>query len=353
MKNKQGVSRRAFISRTSFIGAGLAGLSPQVPYTHNADEARNPSREICVAALDLKEFRTVETIESRMATAMKRMRELAALKPDIVCLPELFSTVDVDEKKSISELAEDETAPGPVTRAVAEFARINKCYVACPLYTKKDGHYYNSSVLLDRKGDIVGVYHKIHPAKSEMMPSGFADDVRITPGALEQSVIETDFGKVGMQLGYDVHWTDGWEKLKKLGAEVIIYSATRSAGRRLNYFAWSCNCYIVSSSPESSEIVDMSGNVLESSSFFVRYAWSRINLNKINTDTWPTNQRLAAICRKYQNRVNIKVWGNTEVITIESRDAGLDVKDILEEFELQTIDQVVESSKIVQDQYRP
>ena len=43
------------------------------------------------------------------------MEEVTGLQPDIVCLPELFDTMWVDEKKPLSEVAEDEKFPGPVT----------------------------------------------------------------------------------------------------------------------------------------------------------------------------------------------------------------------------------------------
>jgi hypothetical protein len=37
------------------------------------------------------------------------------------------------------------------------------------------------------------------------------------------------------------------------------------------------------------------------------------------------------------------------VITIESRDPQIRVKDVLKEFKIQTIDEVVETSRVIQD----
>lgn len=350
MEKNYSVSRRSFIGKATVVGAALAVPSGFAQASRKRIDAK---RDISVATIDVKEFRTVETLEARMSTVLERMDEVAAMKPDMVCLPELFNTVGVKEKKTIRELAEDEVNPGPVTSSIAAFARTNSCYVACPLYTKKDGHYYNSVILIDRKGSIAGVYHKIHPTKEEIIGIRGSGDARITPGAFGQSAVETDFGKIGVQLGYDVHWTDSWEDLKKQGVDIILYSSAFSAGRMLSYFAWSNNCYIISSTPELSQIFDVSGNVLDSSSFFVRYAWAKVNVEKVNTDTWPTNSRISAIYRKYGDKVRIKVWGNTEVITIESRDPELNVNDIMKEFDLETVDEAIERSRIVQEKYRP
>ncbi|HLT73100.1 MAG TPA: carbon-nitrogen hydrolase family protein [Cyclobacteriaceae bacterium] len=350
MEKKYGVTRRSFIGKATAMGAGLAMPSGIVRASADRSAAL---RDICLATIDVKEFRTVETTEARMRTVLERLEEVAGMKPDIVCLPELFSTVGVKEKRTVRELAEEEGIPGPVSSKIAAFARTNNCYVTCPVYTKTKGHYYNSVILIDRKGSIAGVYHKIHPTKEEITGMGGSGEARITPGTFGQAVVETDFGRVGVQLGYDVHWTDSWEDLKKQHVDIILYPSVFSARRMLRYFAWSNNCYIVSSTPELSQIFDVSGNVVDSSSFFVRYAWARVNIEKVNTDTWPTNYRISAIYRKYGDKVSIKVWGNTEVITIESRDPELNVEDILKEFDLETVDEGVERSRIVQEQYRP
>jgi hypothetical protein len=258
----------------------------------------------------------------------------------------------VTEEKPISEVAEDENIPGPVTSRIAEFAKKHNCYVACPVYTKKDGHFYNSSLLIDRKGSIAGVYHKIHPEKSEILPDQSKGNVGITPGALDQPLFETDFGKVGMQISDDANWSDGWDNLKKQGAEVILFSSAFPGGRMLNYFAWRNNCYIISSSGVNARVVDMSGNDLDSSSTFVCMAWAKINLEKLNTDTWAANRRLPDLFNKYGDKLGIKVWNNTNTVTIESLDPEVKIKDILKEFELQTVDQEIETSHLVQDKYR-
>jgi predicted amidohydrolase len=354
MKNKQGVSRRNFIRQTSLgLGAGIVGVSiPSCKADIPAENKKLP-RDICVASVDLKGLWPDTTRESRIKNILARMKDVAGLQPDIICLPELFDTIWVNEQITLSEVAEDEDVPGPVTSRIAEFANKYSCYVVCPVYTKKEGHFYNSSLLIDRKGSIAGVYNKIHPVKSEIIPESSSKyDCGILPGALDQPVIETDFGKVGMQICYDANWSDGWDSLKKKGAEIILFSSAFPGGRMLNYYAWRNNCYIISSTGGDARVVDMSGNDLDSSSTFVRFAWANINLEKVNADTWPTNDRIPEMFNKYGKRLGIKVYDNTGVITIESRDSGIKVRNILKEFDIQTIDENIKASEVVQDKYR-
>jgi beta-ureidopropionase len=354
MKNKIGVSRRNFIRQTSLgLGAGIVGVSvPSCKVNIPGDKIKS-HREVSVASVDLKGLWPDTTRESRIKRILDRMKDVAGLQPDIICLPELFDTMWVSEERTLSEVAEDENVPGPVTGIIADFAKKYNCYVVCPLYTKKNDHFYNSSLLIDRKGGIAGVYNKIHPVKSEIIPDRSSKDTSgVLPGALDQPVIETDFGKVGMQICYDANWSDGWDNLKKKGAEIVLFSSAFPGGRMLNYYAWKNGYYIMSSTGGDARVVDMSGNDIDSSSTFVRYAWAKINLDKANLDTWPTNERLPDLFKKYGDRLGIKVWDKTGVITLESLDPHINVRDVLKEYKIQTIDEIIKSTEEVQDKYR-
>ena len=354
MKKNTSVSRRNFIRQTSAgLGAGIVGFTVPSCTTGNSSSNRQMARRVSVASVDLKGLWPDKTRESRIKRILERMQDVAGYKPDLVCLPELVDTSWVGEPFVLSEIAEDEKDPGPVTARIAEFAKKNSCYVTCPVYTKKDGNFYNSSLLIDRKGNIAGAYNKMHPVKDEIITGKTGKDaIGVLPGAKDQPVIETDFGKVGMQICYDANWQDGWENYRKQGAEIILFLSQFPGGRMLNYFAWRYGCYIISSTGSDARIVDMSGNDLHSSSTFVRYAWAEINLEKLNADTWPTNDRLPDLFNKYGDRLHIKVWDNTGVITIESMDPDLKVRDVVKEFEILTVEENVKASEIVQDKYR-
>jgi beta-ureidopropionase len=354
MEKLNGVSRRNFIRRTSVgVGAGLVGLTIPACGATGQTDGRKMARKVSVATVDLKGLWPDKTRESRIKRMLERMENVVGLHPDIICLPELFDTSWVDEEFALADVAEDEKDPGPVTSRIAEFAKKNNCYVTAPVYTKKGGNFYNSCLLIDRKGNIAGSYNKMHPVKDEILTGKPGNEaIGVLPGAKDQPVIETDFGKVGIQICYDANWQDGWENYKKQGVEIMLFTSQFPGGRMLNYFAWRYGCYVVSATGSDARIVDMSGNDLHASSTFVRYAWADINLEKINADTWPTNDRLPDLFNKYGSRLGIKVWDNTGVITIESLDPAIKVRDVLKEFKIMTIEENVKASEIVQDKYR-
>lgn len=349
MNKAKNVSRRSFIRQSSFgLGAGIVGTSVTSCKTSAPHDKKLPG-EVRLATVDLKGLWPDTTTESRIKRILARMDDISGIQPDILCLPELFDTIWVNEEKPISETAQDEKLPGPITGIISEFAKKNNCYVICPVYTKSRGNYYNSSLLIDRKGDIAGAYHKMHPTKTEILTS---KGEGVMAGALDQPVIETDFGKVGMVICYDANWLDVWDNWKKQGADVIFFSSAFPGGRILNYYAWRNSCYIVSSTGGDARIIDKSGNDLDSSSTFVRYAWATVNVNKVCVSTWPARDRLPEIFRKYGDKLKIKVWDYTDVISFESLDADLNVSSVLKEFKLKTNDELLKESEEVQDKYR-
>jgi beta-ureidopropionase len=352
MQKNQNASRRQFLKQSS-VGLGAGMVSLPVFAKDTPAQRKKLSREVTVVSIDLLGLWPDQTTESRIKRILQRMEDVAGLQPDVVCLPELFDTIWVREQKHIAEIAEDEKIPGPVTSIVAEYANKYNTYVVCPLVTKNDGRFYNSSVLIDRKGKIAGVYHKIHPVKTEIFPDKAFKGGGVTPGALNQPIIETDFGNVGMQICYDANWTDGWDNLRKQGAEIIFFSSAFPGGRMLNHYALRNDAYIVSSTGGDARVIDMSGNDLDVSSEFVRYAWRNINLDKVNVTTWPTRDRLPDMFSKYGKRLGIKVWDRTDVITIESLDPDLKVRDVLQEFKIPTYAELLKKETEVQSKYRP
>jgi predicted amidohydrolase len=349
MNHPKHVSRRNFLRQSSIgLGAGIVGTSIPSCESSGTSVKKLPG-DVCLASIDLKGLWPDTTTESRIKRILSRMEDIAGIKPDILCLPELFDNIWVNEEKPLDKIAQDEKIPGPVTSIISEFAKKNNCYVLCPVYTKSQGHFYNSSLLIDRKGDIAGAYHKMHPTKTEIVTR---KGTGVAAGALDQSVIETDFGKVGMVICYDANWLDVWDNWKKQGADVIFFSSAFPGGRILNYYAWRNDCYIVSSTGGDARIIDKSGNDLDSTSTFVRYAWANVNVNKVCVGTWPARDRLPEIFRKYGDQLEIKVWDNTDVITIESRVSGLKVSDVLKEFKIQTNDELLKETEEAQAKYR-
>jgi len=68
-------------------------------------------------------------------------------------------------------------------------------YIVAGIYEKVGRLIYNTGILIDRKGKIIGKYRKTHLPPEEYSREG------VTPGT-DYPVFETDFGKIGILICY-------------------------------------------------------------------------------------------------------------------------------------------------------
>jgi len=324
MLKKDKVSRRNFLKKSG-AGAGFVGLGFTAPdiFSEKA-HLSNPSlppekispREVWVMSM----VKTgLEDDEDIIAGMINRIRIMSLYRPDIICLPEIFTGASAKEAEEV---------PGYTTKKLADIAKELECYIICPLHTKKGGKVYNSAVLIDRKGELAGQYDKIHPVSK-------GSERGVTPGSSPPPVFKTDFGTIGIQICFDINWVEEWKSLKEQGAEIVFWPSAYPAGRNLPAYAWMFKYYIVGSSwRDPATIYDITGDLIASSGQYEHWAFARLNLEKAFLEITDYDEKLNAIKKKYGRKVFIQYYHDEDWVTIESRSPDLWISEILDEYEL-------------------
>ncbi|MHB1154116.1 MAG: carbon-nitrogen hydrolase family protein [Eubacteriales bacterium] len=94
-------------------------------------------------------------------------------------------------------------------------AKNNGVYIVPWDYEIKDGKIFNASYIIDRSGNEIGRYRKVHLTHSEI-ESG------ITNGR-EMPVFDLDFGKVGIMICFDNYFPETARILGNQGAILVLY----------------------------------------------------------------------------------------------------------------------------------
>ncbi len=128
---------------------------------------------------------------------------------DIVCLPEGITLVGTGS----NYISVSEPVPGPTSDFLGEIARKHNIYIVAGILEKDEKTVYNTSIMMDRKGELAGKYRKVSLPREEI-------EGGVTPGTAFP-VFETDFGKVGMMICWDVTFPEAARTLAFQGAEVI------------------------------------------------------------------------------------------------------------------------------------
>jgi len=217
--------------------------------------------------------------------------------------------------------------------------------VVCPIYTVEKGRYYNAAVFIDREGQYIGQYHKMHPTTGEM-------ENGIMPGSPRPPVFKTDIGVLGAQICFDIEWDDGWRRLREAGAELVFWASAFAGGAMVNTKAWEHKYCVVSSTRKgTTKICDIDGQAIACTGQYANWVCAPVNLEKAFLHSWPFCRRFREIEAKYGRKVRIRTFHEEEWTIIESLDAEVRVADILKEFELQTHEQHIDEADRRQRQW--
>ncbi len=144
---------------------------------------------------------------------LKHIRTEALLGAHLVIFPEASLTGYIFRDLAEAALVA-ETVPGPSTNRVTEACRNLNVFAVFGLIEEEQGKYYNTSVLVGPTG-FIGKYRKLHLPFVGM-------DRFLNHGNLPLQVFNTEIGKIGLGICYDLDFPEHGRVLSLLGAEIII-----------------------------------------------------------------------------------------------------------------------------------
>lgn len=176
------------------------------------------------------ELEETETSEKRIVRVAST--RLAGAKTTAEALKNIEAVVDKAGKQNVdviimSEIINDlgcglpvaetaQTTEGEYCTLMKAKARQYNTYIVMNFHEKDENGIYNTSLLIDRNGEIAGKYRKTHISFGEW-------EKGITPGE-ELPVFETDFGRVGMLICWDMYFPETARIMTLKGAELLLVS---------------------------------------------------------------------------------------------------------------------------------
>ncbi|MCX7795566.1 MAG: carbon-nitrogen hydrolase family protein [bacterium] len=286
------------------------------------------------------EYRSPASVEDNLSYIENLLKDISNIKPDIIALPEIFPYVGLPIK------ARDVKDTDKIKRFMSDLARRYDTYLAGSTYDRKDEKIYNSILVFDRKGELIGKYDKIHPTEPEMEDGVF-------PGAKDQKPIDTEFGKIGCQICFDANWSSFWKYQVDNDAKLIIFSSAYPGGRMLNSIATLFNVFIVASTwGLKSGIIDKIGRWRVKTDRFSYWVWDKIELDTEIFHWDFQHDKPLKILERYGDKVRIESFEDEALFLVEPFTEDIRIEDLIKEFNLLTYRNYIARAEKNQDDRR-
>ena len=203
-------TRREFLKATGIAGVGIS----QILAEGRASEIK-PQATIRVA--QVRVYPKKGNLQANHAMLMEILAETEKKEDvDVLVTPEGFLDGYVVTEKSVTREGMPAYAIDPersvYTRAVSDWAKRNNAWVIYGCARKARGGVYNTALIYNRKGALVGMYDKTHIQ---------THDHKYLPGR-HLNVYESDFGLFGVMICADRRWPETSRTLTLKGARVIF-----------------------------------------------------------------------------------------------------------------------------------
>ena len=203
------VPEEAFLAKIDLIYRWDAGGTVYFGGTSFSETGPIGTRLVRIAAIHYRPGNT-SSPQDNLELFKQHIISAGEQKADIVCLPEGITIVGTP--KDYVEVSE--AIPGPSTEFLGQLAREYNMYIVAGLYERAGPVVYNTSVLIGRDGTLQGKYRKTALPREEINGG-------ITPGDT-YPVFDTDFGRIGMMICWDVFFPEPARMLALQGAEIIF-----------------------------------------------------------------------------------------------------------------------------------
>jgi predicted amidohydrolase len=218
---------------------------------------------------------------------------------------------------------------GPVKEAFSKKAREHQCYIVAPMYLLEERpqkQVSNVGILFDRQGEVVGIYRKLHPAVSDITGSM---EGGITPGK-EAPVFECDFGKLGMQICFDIYFDYGWRELARKGADLVVWPSQTPQTAQPAFRALQHRYYVVSSTwRNNASIFEPTGRIVSQLKPPGQILVQELDLSYAILPWSSKLQKGEGLRKKYGDKVGFRYYEDEDCGIFWSNDPNVTIRQMI------------------------
>ncbi|MBQ2666641.1 carbon-nitrogen hydrolase family protein [Methanobrevibacter sp.] len=171
--------------------------------------------------LALCQMNVVDDKEANLEKASSMISDSVSNNADFIILPEMFNCPYSNDK--FIEYCEEEKSSFTLSR-IAKLACDNNVYIlAGSIPEKEEDRIFNTSYLFDKEGNIISKHRKMHLFDIDVKDKITFKESDVLTAGNEFSIAETEFGKIGIGICYDVRFVELARIMVENGALILFY----------------------------------------------------------------------------------------------------------------------------------
>lgn len=157
-----------------------------------------------------------QNLDDAIGTVTEAVGAAVAAGAGLIVLPEIW-TPGYFAFDSYADSARD---AGRIREALGSLARFHGIHLHGGSFVEEhDGDLHNTSVFWNPQGEVAGEYRKIH-----LFGYGSREPEVLTPGETP-TVVDTDLGRVGMVVCYDLRYPELFRTMVDCGAQIVLVAS--------------------------------------------------------------------------------------------------------------------------------
>jgi N-carbamoylputrescine amidase len=158
--------------------------------------------------------------DANIANAERLVREAARRGAQVVLIQELFESPYFCKDHLAAHFAlATPVAENPAVQRLARVARELGVVLPLSVFERAQNAYFNTLVMVDADGSVMGIYRKSHIPESP----GYHEKFYFSPGDTGFRVWKTRFGTLGVAVCWDQWFPEAARAMALLGAEILLY----------------------------------------------------------------------------------------------------------------------------------
>ena len=171
--------------------------------------------------LALCQMNVIDNKEANIKKASSMITDSVKHNVDFIVLPEMFNCPYSNDKF----IEYGETENDSITLdTISNLAAKNNVYIlAGSVPEKEKDKLYNTSYLFDKTGSVIAKHRKMHLFDIDVKDKIYFKESDVLTAGNEFTVAETEFGKIGIGICYDIRFPELARIMAESGALILFY----------------------------------------------------------------------------------------------------------------------------------